>query len=202
MSERCHQYLIKRGPFSASRVLTIDFDYLELEGPLANTRFSKDDIEGFRYGVRSFHYLFIPISNTYNIEVMNSKGKIMTIRMHSFFNIRKQKIENLFIQIYNLVQEAYFHDMVVHYVQLLSGGMSYDLAGALLTDEGIYIKKDKPLIPWIRVGLMSYYRSCSIYDLADPRIFKSFDYWHDWNASLLRAVVDYKLKDTTYAYLK
>jgi hypothetical protein len=197
-----NQFSIKRGPFSASRVLTIDPEYLELKGPLANLRFTKDNIEGFRYGVRTFQYLIIPISRTYNIEITNSERKIMVIRMHSFFGFGKKKIENLFIQIYNQIQEAYFNDMAVHYVQLLDSGLGYDLAGAILTSEGIHIRKDKPLIPWIRIGLMSYYRSCSIYDLADPQHFRSFDYWHDWNASLLYAVVDFKLKSTTYDYLK
>jgi hypothetical protein len=49
---------------------------------------------------------------------------------------------------------------------------------------------------------MSYYHSCSIYDLADTNHFSSFDYWHDWNASLLHAVVNYKLRSTTYDLLK
>ena len=92
--------------------------------------------------------------------------------------------------------------MAIHYVQLLNGGLNYDLAGALLTNEGIIIKKESQLIPWIRIGLMSYYRSCSIYDLSDPQHYRSFDYWHDWNASLLRAVVDYKIRSTTYELLK
>jgi hypothetical protein len=195
-------YPVKRNPLAVSRRLTIDTQFLELEGPLANTRFNKDDIEGFRYGTRYLHYLFIPLTRTFHIEVKSCQGKIMTIRMHSFFGIGDKKLEKLFIQIHKQIQDAYFTEMAVHYVRLLNSGLNYELAGALFTNDGVYIKKDKPLIPWIRIGLMSYHRSCSIYDLSDPDLFRSFDYWHDWNASLLRAVVDYKLQSTTYELLK
>jgi hypothetical protein len=202
MTQTKHQFLVKRGPLAVSRLLTIGPHYLELEGPLANTRFTKENIEGFRYGTRYLHYLIIPFTRTYNIEVKSSQGKTLSIRMHSFFGIGDKKMEKLFLQIHKHIQETYFTEMAVHYVRLLNSGLNYELAGALLTSDGIYIKKDKPLIPWIRIGLMSYHRSCSIYDLSDPELFRSFDYWHDWNASLLRAVVDYKLHSTTYELLK
>jgi hypothetical protein len=165
-------------------------------------RFTKEDVEGFRYGVKYFHCYIIPISRTYNMEVKSSQGKVMLIRMHTFWGIGNKKIEKLFIQIYNQIHEAYFNDMAIHYVQLLNGGLTYELAGAMLTNEGVILKKERQLIPWIRIGIMSYYRSCSIYDHSDAHHFRSFDYWHDWNASLLHAVVTFKLRSTTYELLK
>ena len=202
MSESIHPLQVKKWPLSVTRALTINPDYLEFEGPLANIRFTKDNIEGLRYGTRYLHYLVIPLTRTFNIEIKSSQGKVLSIRMHSFFGIGDKKMEKLFIQIHQQIQEAYFTEMAVHYVRLLTSGLSYELAGALLTSDGVYIKKDKPIIPWIRLGLMSYFRSCTIYDLSDPELFRSFDYWHDWNASMLRAVVDYKLQSTTYELLK
>jgi hypothetical protein len=196
MTEAVHEFHVKRTPLSAARLLTIDPLYLELEGPLADIRFSKEDIEGFRFGVTRFRYRFIPVSRTYNIEIINSQGKIILIRMHSFFEIGYKKVQRLFIQIHKQIQQAYFNDMAIHYVRLLNGGLTYELAGAFLTNEGVLLKKDKQVIPWIRVGLASYYHSCSVYDMADPRHFRSFDYWHDWNASLLRAVIDYKIRSS------
>ena len=84
--------------------------------------------------------------------------------------------------------------MAIHYVRLLKGGLTFELAGAFLTEEGVLIRKDTPLIPWSRTGLATRFHSCSVYDTADLRHFRSFDYWHDWNASLLRSVVDYKIR--------
>ena len=202
MSVSIHQLLVKKWPFSVPRALTIDPEYLEFEGPLVNTLFKKDDIEGFRYGTRYLHYLVIPLTRTFNIEIKSSQGKTISIRMHSFFGIGDKKMEKLFIRIHQQIQEAYFTEMAIHYVRLLNNGLSYELAGALLTSDGVYIKKDKSIIPWIRLGLMSYFRSCTIYDLSDPELFRSFDYWHDWNASMLRAVIEYKLQSTTYELLK
>lgn len=195
MTEAVYEFHIKRTPFSASRLLIIDPFYIELEGPLSDTRFTKEDIEGFRFGVTRFTYKFIPVSRTYNIEIKNSEGKIILIRMHSFFEIGYKKVERLFIRIHKQIQQAYFNDMAIHYVRLLKGGLTYELAGAFLTNEGVLLKKEKHVIPWIRIGLASYYHSCSVYDLADPRHFKSFDYWYEWNASLLRAVIDYKIRN-------
>jgi hypothetical protein len=193
--------LIKRGPLSASRLLTIDPLYIELEESLANIRFTKEDIEGFRYGVRHYHFYIIPVGRTYNIEIRDSQGKIMLIRMHTFFGINNKKIEKLFIDIYNKIHESFFNDMAFHYAQLLNGGLNYNLAGALLTHEGVILKKDGSLIPWLRIGLSSQYRSCSIYDVSDPLHYRSFDYWQDWNASLLHSIVDYKMKSITYELL-
>jgi hypothetical protein len=167
--------------------------YLEMEGPLANLRFTKEDIEGLRFGVTLFRYFFIPISKSYNIEIKSSQGKVITIRMHTLFGIGNHKIRSLFIGIHKQIQQTYFNDMAIHYVRLLKGGLTFELAGAFLTSEGVLIKKDKNLIPWLRTGLATRFHSCSIYDKADLRHFRSFDYWHDWNASLLRSVVDYKI---------
>jgi hypothetical protein len=94
---------------------------------------------------------------------------------------------------YTQIQQSYFNDMAIHYVRLLKGGLTFELAGAFLTSEGVLIKKGKNLIPRLRTGLATRFHSCSIYDTADLRHFRSFDYWHDWNASLLRSVVDYKI---------
>ena len=180
--------------FSAPRLLTVAPLYLEMEGPLASTRFTKEDIEGLRFGVTLIRYYLLPISKTYNIEIKNSQGKIILIRMHSLFSVGYRKNRNLFIQIHKQIQQFYFNDMAIHYVRLLNGGLTFELAGAFLTEEGVLIKKDKPLIPWSRTGLATRFHSCSVYDKEDLRHFRSFDYWHDWNASLLRSVVDYKIR--------
>jgi hypothetical protein len=187
-------YQIKKWPLTTSRFLVIDPLYMELEGPLTNQRFTKEDIEGFRFGITRFYLRLIPISKTYNIEIKNSQGKIMRIRMHSFFWIGDKRLRSQYIQVYKSVYKSYFEDMAIHYARLLIGGMTYELGGVFLTKEGVLIKKDKPLVPWMRIGLQSYFNSCSIYDLANPSQYRSFDYWHDWNATLLRAIVNFKLQ--------
>ena len=84
MSDGIQSFHVKRSLFSAPRLLTIAPLYLEIEGSLANTRFTKEDIEGLRFGVTALRYYVIPISKTYNIEIKSSQGKIILIRMHSF----------------------------------------------------------------------------------------------------------------------
>lgn len=191
MSEIIGLHQIKRTPWSAARQLTIDPLYLECGGPLTNTRFTKEDIECFRFGSTVLQYYFFKISRTYNLEIKNSQGKVMLIRMHTFFGIGNKRIEALFGRIYDQIYMAYFNDMALHYVRLLNTGLTYELAGTFISEEGILLKNENQLIPWARVGLASYYYSCSVYDQRDPKHSRSFDYWHDWNASLLRAVVDY-----------
>jgi len=193
-----HTHIIKRSPLATSRLLTIDPLYLDLEGPLANTRFTKEDIEACRFGISQLRYYFIPYSRTYNLEIKNGQGKILKIRMHSFFSIGNKKLLKQFTQIQDQVIKTYFQDMANHYAQLIHGDLSYELCGVLLTHEGVWIRKDKPMIPWLRLGLHSYFNSCSIYDLTDPHHYRSFDYWHDWNATLLRAVINYKLQSKRY----
>jgi hypothetical protein len=194
MSEGIQSFHVKRSLFGTTRQLTVAPLYLEMEGSQANTRFTKEDIEGLRFGVTAFRYYLIPISKTYNIEIKNSQGKIILIRMHSLFGVGNQKNRTLFIQIHKQIQQSYFNDMAIHYVRLLNGGLTFELAGAFLTEEGVLIRKDKPLIPWSRTGLATRFHSCSVYDTAELSHFRSFDYWHDWNASLLRSVVDYKIR--------
>jgi hypothetical protein len=195
MSAAAYVFPVKRTPLSVARLLTIDPLYLEFEGPLANISFTKDDMEGYRFGISGFRYLLIPINRTYNIEVRSSMGKIILIRMHSFFGIGNKKIGKLFVQIRNKIHQAYFTDMSIHYANLLNSGLTYELAGATLTSEGVLLRQENQIIPWIRVGLKHYYQYCSIYDLADPQHMRSFDFWHDWNASLIYTVVEYKLRD-------
>ena len=202
MTETIHQFYIKRGLLRSTRLLTIDPLYIEMEGSISSISFPKEDIEGFRYSVSFLSFYFFRVSKTYTIELRNSKGKIMVIRMHSFFGIQKKQVEQLFIEIYNKIYDVYFNDMVAHYLQLLNSGLTYSLAGAMISNEGLVIKKDGHLIPWIRLGLTSYYQSCSLYDLSNASCFRSFDYCHDWNATVLRSIVEYKLQHATYELLK
>lgn len=147
MSEGIQSFHVKRTLFGAPRLLTVAPLYLEMEGPSAKTRFTKEDIVGLRFGVTPIRYYLIPISKTYNIEIKSSQGKIILIHMHSFFGVGSRNSRNLFIQIHKQIQQYYFNDMAIHYVRLLNGGLTFELAGALLTEEGVLIKKDKPLIP-------------------------------------------------------
>ena len=197
MYEAIYFFRVKRTPLSARRKLTIDPLFLEFEGPRTNARITKDDMEGFRYGLRVLRFYIITIRKTYTLEVKSSSGKIISIRMHVFFGIGNKKIRAMFISIYKIIHSTYFKDMVVHYVRLLKGGLPYELAGAMLNSEGILLGPKKECIPWLRVGLKLNYLACYIYDLADPLHFRSFDYWQDWNASLLYSVVNYKLKSDT-----
>lgn len=192
------EHWIKRGPLSTKRQLIIDPLFIELGGPLANTCFSKEDIEAFRFGISTFHLFAIPVSRTYQIEIKNSAGKILLIRMHCFFWLGIRHTQNQFMHIHNQIHDAYFNDMAIHYIKLLRNGMSFELAGLFLTEEGIQLKKGKSVVPWNQLGLHSYFHSCMLYNLADPACYRSFDYWHDWNAPLLRTVVDYTIRNHPY----
>src|SRR5258708_1723022 len=107
MSEGIHSFHVKRTLFGAPRLLTIAPLYLEMEGPLAKTRFTKEDIEGLRFGATLIRYYLIPISKTYNIEIKSSQGKIILIRMHSLFGVGNRNNRNQFIQIHKQIQQSY-----------------------------------------------------------------------------------------------
>ncbi|MDP9041367.1 MAG: hypothetical protein M3N30_05250 [Bacteroidota bacterium] len=202
MPEAIQKYEVRKTLFSSPRPLTIDPLFLEFEDPSGTIRFTKDDIEAFRFGRIVFTFLSITVGKAYSIEVKNSNGDVIVIRMHTLFGIRKKKIRSKFIEIYKAIHRTYFVDMGIHYVRLLNSGFTYELAGVLLNSEGVLLYPKKQLIPWNRVGLSVFSLSCSIYDLADPQHSRSFGYWDDWNASLLDTIVEYKLRHDASLFRK
>jgi hypothetical protein len=190
-------FLIQTTIFDRKHLLTIHPDFISFDddalNPQAPATFSKTDIESIRYAIDSIRGRVFRIGRTYRIELRSSAGKIIRIRLRSIYGIRKKNLGKKYGDILRSLHQAYFNEMAAHYIRLLRNEISFTLAGLILTPDGVDDAKLGTL-PWLFVGMKSYFTYFAIYDMRDAGKYRSFDYGMDWNAAVLRAVVDFTLR--------
>lgn len=190
-------FLIQSSIFDRKHLLTIHTDFISFDNDALNpqtpTTFSKTDIESIRYAIDSVHGWIFRIGRTYRIELRSSTGKIIRIRLRSFYGIRRKSLGKKYGDILRAMHQTYFNEMAAHYVRLLGNELSFTLAGLLLSPDGVDDAKLGKL-PWSFVGMKSYFTYFAIYDMRDAGKYRSFDYGVDWNTAVLHAVVDFTLR--------
>jgi hypothetical protein len=86
------------------------------------------------------------------------------------------------------VWEHYFTYQLNYYADLYRDGESFSLSDIYFAAEGI--RWNNILLPWKDVGISSYTTYFVIFNNNDKKINKSFRYITDWNAYLLKALLE------------
>ena len=190
-------FLIRSTLFDRHRLLTVHPDYLAFDNndlvSAEPTSIEKQNIESFRFGIDRIRGLYFNIGRTYRIEVRDHEGNIIKIRLSSIYGIRSGKLAIKYKQVYEALHNTYFNDLGLHYASLVNDSLSFRLAGAILTPEGIADSKLGTL-SWDSIGLKTYATYFVIYNKSEPNNYHAFDYGIDWNAVLLYSVLAFILK--------
>ena len=190
---------IKSSLFDRPRKLVIDWNFIEFEDKdrvdAINSRFEKEEIEGIRYGIRPVSGYAFVIGRIYCVDIKSEKGKMIKIRIKSLYGINRKSLNKKYSKIINVLFDYYYADVVRNYINLFKNNLEFNLLGVIFTKEGIYLRKDEPLIEWQNLGTKNYWSYYALFQKSNPNNYRAFQYLEDWNTIIIHSVSRYILRE-------
>ena len=164
------------------------------EGPF--TRFEKDSIVAYRYGIRWLEGLKFTIGREYQIFLQDKNQKTLKISFKTFYGINKKVLERKYFQIIDKVWDYYFIDITNSYLDKYLNEEPFELCNVKIEKEGVTIKSTAGLlsktvlIPWLDLGSSNYVTYFALYSKKAPaNVNCSFKYHEEWNVTILYALI-------------
>jgi hypothetical protein len=183
--------LIKSSVFDRERELVLDNEFLTFDNndriSVPPTKFLKEDITAFRFGVKWIKGYSFVIGRIYCVDIKSSAGEVVKIRLKSIYGVNKEKLHEKYATIIDLLYGNYFDDMIMNYLQQFSDSNDFQLPGISFRQDGVLINKNN-LITWEDLGTKSYSTYYAVFSKSDPTIYRAFEYLNDWNTAILYSV--------------
>ncbi|MEI9959520.1 MAG: hypothetical protein WDM90_25100 [Ferruginibacter sp.] len=96
-----HEFIVKPSLFASPKKLSIQPAFIEFN----NINFSKLEIAELRYGVKAIKGYRFVIGRTYCIDIRNTDGKIIKLRLSSLYSVRKKLLNEKYATIVNALFE-------------------------------------------------------------------------------------------------
>lgn len=153
-----------------------------------NTRFEKNEITAFRYGVKWIRGYQLVIGRIYVVEIQSSGKRTINIRLKSLYGINKKVIGKQYLAIVNAIADNYFDDIARSYLKQFENNEPFKVEDVYFNTEGLSWNKNMPLIKWDDVGTKAYRTYYSIFSKSNPTIYKTFECLTDWNTGMIYSV--------------
>ena len=193
------EYTVRSTILDRSRLLVIDPEYMEFDDQnlvsATPTRFQKSEIEGLRYGVKGIHGYRFRIGRIYCIDVRDVSGRIIKIRLKSVYRVRRKLLGDKYQEITNSLLKYYFHDMIRGYLQQYQEGQSVELLGVKLNSHAVLFDEKVGWVSWGFLGTKRYWHYYTLYSEESPDNYRAFVFLDDWNAGVLRGLIEVILKE-------
>jgi len=157
-------------------------------------KFSKLEIDGFRFGVRWVSGYQFYIGRIYCIDIKNTAGKIIKVRLKSMYKINVKQLRKKYNVITNTVFKFYFTDSVLQYLKAFNYKQPLSILNVQFNQTGIIVD-NKHDIEWNNLDIKSYTRYIAISTKENSNIYKPYDYIIDWNVWVLYNVIKQILKN-------
>jgi len=191
---------IKTGLFySDKQQLTISNDFIQYQhsgGLDSFTRLLKDEIAGYRYGIKWIRGYKFYIGRNYKIFIRNTENRVIQIDFLSLYGIKKKEFNKLYVDILDAIWKMQFQRIAKNFLDKFNSGQSIEILKVIISREGIYIpvsnlfKEQLKVIPWEKVGTSNYRTYFNIHSKEDKAgVHKNFNYLEDWNTAVLYYVV-------------
>lgn len=186
--------------YSVKRQLIIGDDALQFEQPGLTpgfTRFEKDDITGYRYGIKWITGFEFVIGREYRIVIRNKENKVLKINLLSLYGIKKKEFHQLYADILNGIWDCYFSKIADRLLDKFRNGKDIEIGNVLISADGVaitppggFFKGQPKMIPWEKAGTGNYHTYFSIYSKEDAaHINRGYSYFDEWNTGVLYSVV-------------
>jgi len=171
--------------------LTFDMDGLKIERPSTFApadHLPANEIVEFRYGIKWIKGYAFTIGRHYFIDLRDMDGVITTIKLKSYYGIRKDAGYTLWNEIIQQLWAHYFSAIFNHYFDLFKNYQTFELAGVKFLFEGIGFENNYR-IPWEDIALSNYRTYFVIHPRQNPKENKSLYFARDWNAFILQRLL-------------
>jgi len=196
---------IQRGPIDRKkRLLLITPHFIQFDdrtGPLP-TKFEKNEICEYRFGINWIKGLEFTIGREYVIFIRNSSDQTMKISFKTFYGIRKKEYHKLSNDILTFLWLFFFDDITTKHYQAFQRGVDISIGRAALTKEAVIIKerallKEKQtIVPWEQLVIKDYYTYLAIFSTVNAlNTHATFSYLNEWNTGVLFSLINTILKN-------
>lgn len=193
------EILVRSTLFDRPRQLTITPEYIEFDDQDRTseppTRFLKKEIEGVRYGIKPIHGYRFTIGRIYCIDIRDVSGRLIKIRLKSIYRVRLKLLHHKYANIINTLFLQHFHDISRYYLRQFHEGQTVELLGVTLNNQGVLFDKKIGWITWDFLGSRRYWHYFTLYSEAAPDHYRAFVFLEEWNAGVLRGLVEAILKE-------
>lgn len=163
----------------------IEYERRDLIGAAPDV-YPATDLAGFRYGVHHLWYLGL----RFEIDVRMVSGKRLELRLYTWIWTGLKPAHRNFGNVVNALYDRYFIHHAKHWWKDLHAGLPVMFNDCFLTTEGVTLRPHAPVIPWDHVIVRDYHQYFAIRSAANEKAYRCFDYRTDWNAAVLRALID------------
>jgi hypothetical protein len=193
------EFMVRSTILDRPRLLVLDPEFIEFDDQdrisEASTRFLKTEIEGLRYGVKAIRGYRFRIGRIYCIDVRDISGRVIKIRLKSLYRVLRKLLGVKHQEITNALFRYYFHDMIRHYLRQFHDGLTIELLGVRLDSQGVLFEKNVGRISWDFLGTKRYWHYYTLYSEESPNNYRTFVFLNDWNAGVLRGLIELILKE-------
>jgi len=195
------QLTIKRGLLdNRQRQLIINSDFIKFEDKdllsALYTRFERDSIKDFRFGIKWIRGFEFTIGREYQIFIRNQDNRVLKINFKSLYGHRRKEYHKLYAQIIDSLWNFYFLTITDNLIDKFNKGEKFSIANVLFSENNLTIivsrafKEEKKEISWNKVGKRDYQTYFAIFSLDDPNnINRGYSYLDDWNTAVLKILV-------------
>ena len=170
--------------------LTLTKEGLTIEKPLSSALvvfIPAEDILSFRYGIKWLKGSHFTIGRRYTIQVQDVNNQITSIKLSSYYGIRRKAYGQVWSEIIDRLWDNYFINTYNFYSGLYQARQEFELAGMKFYHNGI--GWDNNSLFWNEIGLSTYQTYFMVHHRNDPKKTKSFSFMNDWNAYLLQRLL-------------
>jgi hypothetical protein len=194
--DEVQEIIFKPTFFSDEQKLILNPEFIEFyKSPedVNPIRFSKLEIDGFRFGVKWLRGYQLVFGRIYCIDIKSATDAIIKIRLTSFYKIRVKKLHKTYNLIVNAMLQYYASELVSQYLKLFNYKQPFSILNVYFSQLGIVLN-DEYNIEWNNINVRTYTRYVAISTKNKSEIYKAFDYLEEWNTLVLYNVLRLILK--------
>lgn len=187
---------IKRGLFDKRPCqLILNPNFIQFEDKDL-TKFNKNSITGYRYGIKWIIDFWVFIGRKYQIFIQNKDDQILEICFKSYFGIKGKKLNECYNKILYTLWVYYFEDIESAQFLKIIKGEKFIFTNVNFTKDKISFttqngfKDELREISWENLGLEAFQSEFCIFASDNPaKVYKFFSYIKDWNSEILCGLI-------------
>lgn len=152
-----------------------------------------ENVCAFRYGVNWIKGYSFVFGRQYIIEIQDFKNKIFTIKLGSYYQIRRKTYYKVWADIFNQLWHHYFVNTFNYYMDMYYIEQEFELAGVKFKPFGISWYGGS--LFWNEIALSNYQTYFMIHHRNDLKKTKRCSFKNDWNAFILQCVLKEIVKE-------
>lgn len=194
--DETQEIIFKPTFFSEAQKLVLNPEFIEFyKSPedINPIRFSKLEIDGFRFGVKLLRGYKLVFGRIYCVDIKNTNETIIKIRLTSVYKVGIKQMHKKYNLIIGAILQYYASELVSQYLKLFNYKQPFSILNVYFNQLGIVLN-DKYNIEWNNIDVRTYTRYVAVSRKNKPEIYKAFDYIEEWNTLVLYNVLRLILK--------